>query len=203
MIEGVDTEAALDATMIVVRREFASVPEIAAANAMSPGLIDEMMTEMRPLMRDYQERVRVLYRPRMIAILADGLTPAEASDVAAFYRSELGRRILGGVSRNFSPDATLDSVSELEEDEDFEATREDVETDLLNASAASMQELRDEDFATLARLAAEKPALLKLNAIMPQIVSMRAEMENEQTTSEEDARLQSAIEGVFERRLGE
>ncbi|MEO0700028.1 MAG: DUF2059 domain-containing protein, partial [Pseudomonadota bacterium] len=122
--------------MEVVRLEFASVPEIASANAMSPGLIDEMMTELRPIFRDYKKRIGELYRPRMIAILADGLTPSEASDVADFFRSELGRRILGGVSRNYSPDATLDGVAQLEEDEEFEATREDVETDLLNANAA-------------------------------------------------------------------
>jgi len=201
--EGVDNEAGLDSTMKVVRREFASVPAIAAADAMSPGLIDEIMTELRPVFGDYQERVRVLYRPRMIAVIAGGLTPSEAGDVADFYRSELGRRILDSASRNYSPDATLDGISELEEEDDFEATRQDVETDLRNASAAAMKELRDEDFATFARLAIEKPALLKLNTISPQIVSLRAEMENEQPNAQEEARIQTVVESVFARRLGD
>ncbi|MEM6857994.1 MAG: DUF2059 domain-containing protein [Pseudomonadota bacterium] len=188
--------------MKVVRREFASVPQIAALNAKSSGLIDEAITELRPVFRDYQERVRLLYRPRMIGILADGLTPSEASDVAEFYRSDLGRRVMGLASRNYSPDATIGGIAQLTESEEFEAAQEDIEMDLRAATNAVMKEMRDEDFSAVARLMQEKPALLKLNAINPKILEMRTQMENEQPNEQELARIDSTIERVFSKRLG-
>lgn len=200
--EGVDHDIALDSTMKVVRREYAAVPAIAEVEKLSPGLIDEIVKEMRPIFRDYQARVRDLYRPQMVSVFSRNLTPSEATDIAAFYRSDIGKRILGGVSRNYSPDASLENVVEIENQSD-EETRDDVQTDISNASASTVAELSREDLVTIGRMAMEKPALIKLNSINPQIIAVRAEMEKEPPTAEEEARIQAVIQEVFARRLGE
>jgi len=118
--EGVDAEGALDSTMQVVRREYAAVREIAMVEEMSPGLIDELMKELRPVFRDYQDRVTAMYRPQYIDLFAGTFTPDEARSIAAFYRSDIGRRITRSVSQNFSPDATLEDSANLATSTDAE-----------------------------------------------------------------------------------
>lgn len=200
--EGVDHEVALDSTMKVVRREYAAIPVIAQVDQMSPGLIDEIVKEMRPIFRDYQARVRDKYRPQMVGLFARNLTTSEAQDIAAFYRSELGRRILGGVSRNYSPDATLENVQELEGQSEDEV-RDNVASDIGNATQATISELSQDDLVAMGRLAMEKPALLKLGQINPQMIALRAQMEQEQPTPDEAAQIEAVIQAVFKRRLGE
>jgi hypothetical protein len=136
--EGVDHEVALDSTMKVVRREYAAIPVIAQVDQMSPGLIDEIVKEMRPIFRDYQARVR-------------------------------------------------DTVA----------------SDIGNATQATISELSQDDLVAMGRLAMEKPALLKLGQINPQMIALRAQMEQEQPTPDEAAQIEAVIQAVFKRRLGE
>lgn len=200
--EGVDHEVALDSTMRVVRREYAAVPEIAQVEKLSPGLIDELIKEMRPIFRDYQDRVRTLYRPQMVGLFQRSLSPFEAQDIAVFYRSDIGRRILGGVSRNYSPDATLENVENIENQSD-EEVRGNVANDIGNATAATLSELSQDDLMAVGQMALEKPALLKLGQINPQMIALRAQMEQEQPTADEAAQIEAVIQAVFKRRLGE
>lgn len=138
----------------------------------------------------------------MVGLFARNLTASEAQDIAAFYRSELGRRILGGVSRNYSPDATLENVQELEGQSEDEV-RDNVASDIGNATQATISELSQDDLVAMGKLAMEKPALLKLGQINPQMIALRAQMEQEQPTPDEAAQIEAVIQAVFERRLGE
>ncbi len=201
MNEGVDHEIALDNTMQVVRREYAAIPMFSKMEEESPGLLDDLISEMRPTFRAYQERVRNGYRPQMIALFAQYLSPDEARDIAQFYRSDLGKRILRGVSRNYSPDSTLSDIENYDSISQGEAEK-NVASDLGNASAATIAELSQDDIAEMGRRAIANPGLLKLAQVNPGIVALRAEMEQTPLTPTEEARIVAAVEGVFERRLG-
>lgn len=196
MESSVDQELMVDKALEVLGREFAASPEFKTAEAESPGLIKEMLANLRPIFVSQSERVRKLYRPTTLALLARHLTPEEATSIAAFYRSDLGRRLMGGMVQNYSPDATLSNL-----ETQAPVTAEQVQTDISNATNAAISAMSQEDMMALGRLAMAKPELLKLSLIGQGVQELRAQMENEPLTAEEDAAIVAAVEDVFTRRF--
>lgn len=205
--EVADKDATLDAMSDTIAREYAKVPEIAALEEAKPGLIDEVVRAMRPVLTTYADRVQQDYRPRMQAVFASQLSPAEAMDLAAFYRSPLGRKLMGSASRNMTMENTLSSVSEsIAEGKDpanVTIGRAQVEKDITSAATSAVGTLTSDELAELGRLAREKPVLLKMNALLGEIVVLRTAMENEQPTAEENAALEQAVIGAMTRHLGQ
>ncbi len=206
MEAGVDQQAAYDGLLASVAREYAKVPEFAQIEAAKPGFIDAVIAAIRPTMIAYSERVRADYRPRMQAVLASHLTPAEARDVAEVYLSPPGRKMMAGVSRNVSADSVVSGIgtalADGREADDYEVTRAQVETDMRRTMGAVLNELTPADFAEFARIAKEKPAILKMQAIRPDIMALRTKMENEQPNAEESAKLEEAVVAVVTRIIG-
>ena len=60
---------------------------------------------------------------------------------------------------------------------------------------------RWQDLAEMGRQAFSNPALLKLQRVNPKIQRLRAEMENEALTPEEDATIGKLIQDIFARRF--
>lgn len=197
MTEAVDQEIALDNMSASIAREYAKVPEIAALEAVKPGLIDATVQAMRPILMTVSARVQREYRPRMQAVLARKLSPAEAMDIAAFYRSPLGMKMIGGATRGLTMENSLSSVSEFmaegKDPADMEVSRSQVEKDITSAALSGIGALTGDELQQMGRLAQEKPALLKLNALIGDIISLRTQMENEQPTAEENAAIEKAV----------
>ena len=186
----------VDKALVVLGREFAASAEFKIAEAESPGLIKEMINNLRPIFVTQSERVRKLYRPTTLALLARHLTPDEATSIAAFYRSDLGRRLMGGMVENYSPDATLSNL-----ESQAPVTAEQVQTDISNATNAAISAMSQDDLVALGKLAMAKPELLKLSLIGKGVQELRAQMENEPLTAEEDAAIVAVVEDVFNRRF--
>lgn len=192
----IDQSLMIDKALMVLAREFASSPEFKATEAASPGLIDEIITGLRPIFIAQSERVRRLYRPSNLALLARELKPEEAVSVADFYRSDLGRRLMGRMAENYSPDATLSNL-----EAESPVTAEQVQTDIGNATRATISTMSQDDLEALGKLAMAKPELLKLSLIGNGVQQLRAQMENEPLTAEEEAAIVAVIDDVFIRRF--
>lgn len=196
MESSVDQGMMADKALVVLGREFAASAEFKVAEAESPGLIKEMIDNLRPIFVSQSERVRKLYRPTTLALLARHLTPDEATSLAAFYRSDLGRKLMGGMVENYSPDATLSNL-----ETQAPVTAEKVQTDISNATNATISAMSQGDLVELGKLAMAKPELLKLSLIGKGVQELRAQMENEPLTAEEDAAIVAVVEDVFNRRF--
>ena len=192
----VDQGQMVDKALVVLAREFAASAEFKIAEAESPGLIQEMIDNLRPIFVTQSERVRRLYRPTTLALLARNLTPDEATSIAAVYRSDIGRRLMGGMVANYSPDATLSNL-----ETQAPVTAEQVQTDISNATNATISAMSPDDLVELGKLAMAKPELLKLSLIGKGVQELRAQMENEPLTAEEDAAIVAVVEDVFNRRF--
>ncbi|HSF11683.1 MAG TPA: DUF2059 domain-containing protein [Erythrobacter sp.] len=206
MQEAVDQDAAMAAMSASIAREYAKVPEIAALEAAKPGLIDAVVAAMQPTLVTLGERVQQDYRPRMQALMARHLTSAEAGDLAAFYRSPLGRKLLTGASRSLTMENTLSgvgtSIADGVDPADLTVARSQVEKDITGAALSGVRTLSDDDLLEMGRVALRTPALLKMNTMLPEIITLRTAMENEQPNAAEVAAIEEAVVLAVTRHIG-
>ncbi|RNJ62303.1 MAG: DUF2059 domain-containing protein [Porphyrobacter sp. IPPAS B-1204] len=192
----VDKTLMIDNGLAAIKRQMEANDALAGAEAASRGILDEIITNMRPVLERQNLRVTAQYRPLMAAAMADYLTPNEAGSVAAFYRSDIGRKLMGSVVKNFNMDQTMAKAMT-----DTPVSESDVNADIVSAVTKGMETMDAQDLAEMGRQAFSNPALLKLQRVNPQIQRLRAQMENEPMTPEEDAAIGAMIEGIFARRF--
>jgi hypothetical protein len=198
MESSVDQGQIMEGVVSALAGQFAATPEFAMAEEASPGLIEEVVAGLRPVFMAQSERVRLLYRPANIALFARTFTPQEAVTIAAFYRSDLGRKLMGGLSRSYVPQDTLSTALD-----GSAITRDQVDADLGRAINAAMGTMTEQDMIEMGRLALANPALLKLERLGGAVKEIRVQMENEPLTADETAAVEAVIEDVFARRFPE
>jgi hypothetical protein len=194
--ETVDKSTLISNGLAAIKRQMEANPDLASAEAVSPGILDEIVGSMRPVLERQNLRVTALYRPKMIGAMADYLTPDEAASVAGFYRSDIGRKLMGSVVANFNMDQTMASAMS-----EKPITETEVRADITSAVTQGLQQMDSKDLAEMGRQAFSNPALLKLQRVNPKIQRLRAEMENEALTPEEDATIGKLIQDIFARRF--
>ncbi len=192
LIAQADDGPLIESSLDWLVQQLTSDPNIAALERGNPGLVKSLRAAVRPIIAGYSQRVKLAYRPRMIAVLEGELTAAEASEIATFYASPIGRVLVSGVSQNYRADAVLGT---LETDE--RVTTTEVSRDMDNASQATLQGLSAEQTAELYREIAAHPAVEKLELVIPKVTALRAEMEEEPMTAEEEAAIETALREVF------
>lgn len=192
----VDQDQVINGALGTMARQFAASLEFAAAETASPGLIAEVAEGLRPVLTRQNRRVQAMYRPDMTALFARSLTVEEARNIAAFYRSDLGRKVVGNVAQAYAPDAMLSGIQS-----DAPITVDQVRTDIGVAVASGISQLTPDELRQMGETALANPALLKLQAINPDIQEIRAKMENEPLTADENAAVVAVVEGVFLRRF--
>lgn len=199
---GVDAGTINDGMVEAMKGMFMQDPVMAAMDSLNPGLVDAVAESTRPVLTDYSERIRIAYRPRMIDILASELTETETLEIIDFYSSPIGQRVMGLVSSNYRPDAVLETAIT-----DRATTSADVEKDLNNSTAAAIGEMTPEELNQFVSEMMARPAMMKLQTVMPKITALRAQMEEEPLTPDEDARLQASVTAamteIISRPLGE
>lgn len=187
--ESADLDRQLDLLSTTIAQQIASADtSLAIAETRYPGLSQAMVNSFRPVLSSYSARVREDYRPRMVAVFRNRLSDSEARDVAAFYRSPMGRRLLGGVVDNYDAKATITSALK-DKNVDSAAVRADSDAAVRGALAQFSQA----DFAQLGELAQRQPGLLKLGAIGTELGPIRTAMENAPMTPAEEKALEAAI----------
>lgn len=192
LIAQADDGPMIEASLDWLVHELTSDPNIAVLERENPGLVKALRSAVRPIIVGYSQRVKVSYRPKMIAALEAELTGDEAAEIAEFYASPIGRVLVSGVSQNYRPDAVLGT---LETDE--KVTTTEVSRDMDSATQATLQSLSAEQTAELYREIQAHPAVEKLTLVIPKITALRAQMEEEPMTAQEEAAIQAALADVF------
>jgi len=183
------TETLLDSVMNEMIR---STHEIELLEVEKPGFIAALRESVRPVLVGYSDRTQAEFEPRMIAAIRKVLTAEEAAQVAAFYRSDLGRKLLGNVSEAYRPEETARAAPT----ESIGA--EAVEADLRRAGIRALVALTPEERNELVRIYGETPALAKFDAGSGDITEVRVAMENNPMSADEEAQLMEAIESTFQ-----
>lgn len=187
-----DDGPAIEAGLDWMVTEVAKDPDVAALEAANPGLLDKMRVAFRPIFASYSQRLKLAYRPRMIAVFEGALTSAEAVEIAEFYATPIGHRLMSGVVQNYRPNAVLGT---LETGQEVNAVS--VKRDLDSATTGALRGLSADESAELYREFAARPALMKLAPIVPQLTALRAEMEQQPMAPEELAAIEDAAREVF------
>ena len=198
MLEGLDRSAEIDATLDAMRREYRATPVMAKLEKQSPGLIDELVEAARPVIEASLARNSNVMNTEIAALFRANLTVSEAAEAARFFRNPSVKRLLGNVSRNYSPDNIASGIGS-----DAPITVEQVTKDAQNASAKGVMATSKTDLAVVEKLGEESPVWRKLKMLLPQIREIRTRIENAPLTAEEDAILDAAIDKIFARRFPE
>lgn len=84
-------------------------PEMAALDKQRPGMRERFSAVCMPYFRMWLPRSRDLARQRSIVELAKSLPPADARQLAAFYGSPLGKKVIKAVGNNLTFEAMIDA----------------------------------------------------------------------------------------------
>ncbi len=187
---GLDQEAAFRIVARTIATELArSSPEMIEAEANYPGLSDALTQSILPTLRQHSQEVQAKYRPQLAAALKQQFTPQQAKDVAVFYRSPIGRKLMHKVEQNYDGRATVTAAMR-----EKDVALADVQADNRVMISRSLRELTQADLAELGRLAKAKPHLLKLNAAAQAMAPIRVRMENEPMRPEIEAQMLADME---------
>ena len=194
--QGVDQGLALENMLAAARSELAANADMAMLEETSPGLIVEVTESMRPALLEHTKRLQALYVPRMAGLFARYLTPEEAGSVAEFYRSDLGRRLLKMLSRNYTADAIFENYETTSE-----ITRDQLDRDMGTTVATTLGQLSPEELAEMEVVIRANPATAKMSVINVKLRALKLEMENQPMTPETERAMQEAMQAVFNRRF--
>lgn len=198
---GVDQEQMLD-TMIrqVAAQIVVSLPEGAQMEAQAPGLLLELMLALRPVLRDYQDRIRQQYNPQIIAEMRQVFTSAEAAQLAEFYRSDLGLRAMSSFTSNVSLDQSID-LALGKQDVTADALAADAAVSVNRTVGAMISSATPEELEAMATLPQRLPAIMRMPELHQRTLPIRTAMENEPPTPAEQQAIEQGIAEAFAKYL--
>ncbi len=175
-----------------------AVPQMAALEARSPGILDEFAAAITPIAADLlRGRTRDL-QDRYAAIYADVFTAPEIDTLIDFYTSSTGQKLIHAMLDNVDYDAISDDL--VESGMKSVSTRAAL-TDIYATLPAVMKTMTSADRAVLAVF--EKTSVFaRVEALAPRI--QRAYLDwSLAIPPEGQARIAAAMKPIAERRLGE
>jgi len=196
IVGGVDLEvAARRITTDTVDQLLASDALLAEVQSEEPDFRKDLITTFYPHMMTMTRRIQADYRPQFIAMLQNRLTASEAEMMIDVFGSRVGRKLMGGISRN------INSERSMEEGWDGgEISRKAIEADNRETARVSVSQLDEQDMLDLAAFAERYPTLLPtFQALSPHLLDIRVRMDNELPTLEEDRLLFDDIVNLYAR----
>ncbi len=173
-------------------------PNIAKLEAARPGVVHAYGEAIRPFMVQHSDRVSEMFKPLVLQMLTEELTPDDASRMAAFYHSPVGQKLISGVSENYSPTNMLTGA-------DFESGKirsEDAVRDIQAAAVKGASEMTDADAMSKDTAPLRDPKLMaKMEKVNKRLVVLRVQMEQEPPTPEMRAAMTDAIQRAVRQHL--
>nr|WP_298930572.1 DUF2059 domain-containing protein [uncultured Erythrobacter sp.] len=194
---GLDQDTMLQNTLDSIEREYARIPDFIQLEASSPGFISAYVEALRPVFETSMARANAEMKANMINLFREEFTREEASEIAAHYRTDAMKRLLGNVSRSFSPDSTISNI-----EEGAPISQNQVDRDLTRAAVSGAVQLSADDRADIQKRMAESAALRKFEALTPKILEIRTAQENQPLRPDEEAQLMKLAEAFFAERFG-
>lgn len=196
IVGGVDIDVATRRiTSDTVDQLLASDPLLAEIHGEEPDFRKDMITTFYPHIMSMTERVQAQYRPQFIAMLQERLDTSQAAMMIEVFDSRVGRKLMGGLSRNITSDRTMDEAID-----GGDVTRGSIEADNRETAQRTVAQLDAQDMLDLGAFAERYPQLLPtFQSLSPHLLDIRVRMDNELPTPEEDALLIADIEQLYAR----
>ena len=172
---------------------FAKEPGFAALEAEFPGVIDEVLTAIRPeLEKQVIDSLPDLWG-RLGAAYAGSLTDAEMRQMLAFYRSDTGRWLIDQIATNADFSSLLDTMIR---NSDTNVVPRDLNIALqkpvLDNVARTMTRQREADLRAMLATSAGR----KIGALNPKLLAIATEWTNE-PDPEGEKRIDAIMEAVL------
>ncbi|QZD90351.1 DUF2059 domain-containing protein [Qipengyuania aurantiaca] len=188
MLDGLDREQLIDNQLRVAKSFWEADANVVAMEAQHPGLMDAMVRAMRPILIRVDAELQNEYRDDFVAAIAATVTAEEASTIAQFYSSDLGVKMLSGIS------ATYDGKESIAKTlESGAPTNETFDRDTAVTTNHVVQTLSAEEQQELVAQFTSKPALQKLPAIQQAMRPIRIQMERAGMAPERQRVIQEAV----------
>jgi hypothetical protein len=188
----VPDEAILESSVRGLETTWRQNPAMAALERQRPGILAVLSEAARPTLASWSARVRAEFRPRYVAALRSRLSVDEALDLADFYDSPIGHKLLVGIPGNYTGTAAATALAAGQS-----VTPQQVRQDASAAANATLASLTEAERTELAREAAAHPALLKLEPARAEFSRLRAQMEQTPLTAAETAMLNAALRSAL------
>jgi hypothetical protein len=199
MAEAGDQNATLDAMLGTIADQLMEQqPLLKAVEDAKPGLKAKLRVAVKPVMADYWQRARDLYKPKVLAMMREELTPAEAQQLAIFYRSPATKSLLKAASANYTGEAVIGGVMK---DPSAPVPASAVKSDIADATLRGLSGMTEEQQQQFATAVLATPAISKLGKVNERIAQLRVEMEETPLTPDEEARLATAVKTTIEQHI--
>ena len=159
-----------------------------------PGFIDALIKELKPALARFTLASLPAYYDRIADLIASRLTAGEIDDLAGFYASPTGRKLVQGVHDNLSVTATLtEAVTEPDKPTSYGA----IAADHKAAADAATRLIDKSDEPALAELA-KKPYFVRLAALGPAMRKLEQDFMNE-PAPEFEAEVEQIVKATYAR----
>ncbi len=194
----VDENRATEVSLDFMRQAYAEHPTLSSLEARSPGFIDEVIDALRPAISSQTRNGNAKLNTEMASLFRTHLTPAEADEIAALYRTPIIQQLLQNVSRNQSSANALHAIMNSEP-----VSEAAVSADAVSSSTQGYFDLSDEDRAAVERQLAASPAWVKFEPLLVQVTAIQTRVQNMPATSEQQATMASTIQAVFQKHFAQ
>lgn len=175
---------------------FRADPSFSTLEAQSPGLIDEVMAGMKPLLVEFTIDEAPRYRRGVAEIYARHMSVDDIDQAAAFYASPLGQKLLDKVGENLSLTSML---GEMSVDLDAPTSERAVTNDLDRTAMRAINEMTAEELAEIEKI--EGADWFKsIERARPDLVAYDTRFTNE-PAPEFEARVEQVVTEILEKRL--
>jgi len=195
--EPFDSPEAFDAAVReVARRLTQGDPGMAEIEAQFPGFSLEMMQRIEPVIRQYFNRTQAIYRPQFIAAVAETFSEAEASQLADFYSSNIGRRMLNVAALNSLSGVVLDAQLA-----DQDVTSAMIEAERSDNMRRTREALTAAEEAEIVRELLRIPAVYRMPELSRRTVAIQVAMNNEPMTPDEEREVERIVRTTVNQRM--
>lgn len=175
-----------------------SDPELVETESECPGLFAAILEAGEPIMRPAHRRDLLSYREKLTELFGREMSAGEASDGAAFFASDLGRRFLASLAANQALDKQVEAVL-ANEGEGINA--EAIGADKVATARAGLESLEPLDRREVERTLVGAGWAKAFSRLQPAIMEYQLEMANADYLPEEDAAMDQAFEAAAESHL--
>lgn len=193
-----NSDAAHEAGVRAVIRDMRTVmmrdPNIVLMERECEGIVDLVVSTASPFLTEYAGVERAVTVAEMTALIERELTGEEARQLAIFYESESGQRVLAEVNANLNFERTIGGSIPDDPDAPIRIDRKDAEADLQRTVANTISGMSAEELERIGREIRSIPAFAKFQTLTPKLNALRLDIANRDLIAGFDGRMEAAIE---------
>lgn len=191
-------KAALEAVIRDVRTVMLNDPAIIVLEKECDGLVDRLVENARPMLTEYEEVESAVTRTEMIALFRDMLTEGEAGQLADFYESANGQKLIATINANLNFEQTIAGSISNDSEDRVVVEQKDFEADTRRAIAGSLRTLSSEEIQEIGLQFAAVPAFAKMLEVNPKLSALRVDIANRDLIPGFDERINALVQSTVE-----